>query len=70
MLAAVVFRSEGNKSHLALQARHSRSSIVLLVLAVLLAMQKAECNRMVVKRTVAVVEVSWRRSLLWQISKR
>ena len=36
MLAAVVFRSESKKLHLALQALHRRSSIVLLVLAVLL----------------------------------
>ena len=70
MLPAVVFRSEGKKLRLSLQARHSRSSIVLLVLAVPLVVQKAECNQMVVKRMVAVVEVSWRRRLLWQISKR
>jgi len=36
MLAAVVFRSEGKKLHLALPARRRRSSIVLLVSAVLL----------------------------------
>jgi hypothetical protein len=37
MLSAVVFRSGGKKLHLALQVRHSMSSIVLLVLAVQLA---------------------------------
>lgn len=69
MLATVVFRSEDKKSHLTLRALHSWGSIfvlvlVLLVLSVLLGVQKAECNLAVVKRTVAAVEVSWRRTLL------
>jgi len=51
----IVFRSEDNKPHLALQARRSMSSIVPLVQLVLQTVSMAECNWLVVKRMVAVV---------------
>ena len=74
---AIVSRSVDKKPCLAVQVRRSWDSIVLLVPAVLVlefavlpVAQEAECNQMVVKRTVAAVEALWRRRLLWQISNR